>query len=492
MDTPRTPPGRLARNAAISRANLRVSEQALKNYEMKKEMSGPVVMFLAIAAGIVLWSFSQMADGEFALISTRDVYSQLARFFERIRGHKSRKEMRRDVMRPQKSKRILPQGDTSSLAPRKIEKQIPKPLPKSSSEPSLKPPVQKEFTIAASQQWVFDAVTQRVPAGASSMRLASLPAPHDKILLQHLGAFGAHKGGHPEGLDHEWIDIQDGTPVGSWADGTVIEVKLNNPSEPHGEWRVIIDYGDGLFGEHMDVKTPLVKKGALVKAGEPVAVGVAVPWISGFQSGEFNLTDEHRRDGVKSWVRPTGVFVSPFDYLRDEVKQDFISVFTREVLEAHVSKADMAAGVKPWEPYLTNPMLFHKMYQGTLAGEWLLKSRKWAEDGVPDVVIFFADNTKYYDQQRVLASEDEGKEIFIGTWEAEYVKKQFILRTESEGLYYGLFELNESGPRATLTIEYQRESYPAAFSDRAHVYIERDALPRRQDGYNIGARENFY
>lgn len=352
-------------------------------------------------------------------------------------------------------------------------------------------PPREEFRIAEPQQWVFDSITQPVPTGASQTRLASLPAPYEKILLQHLGAFGAHKGGHPEGLDHEWIDIQDGTPVASWADGKVIGVRLNNPSNPNGEWRIVIDYGGGLWGEHMDVKTPLVKIGDIVKTGQPVAWGVPTPWISGYHSGEFNLTDEHRRDGVKSWVRSSGVFVSPYDYLRDDIKQEFVDVFAKRVLETYVAKGDMTAGVNPWEPYLTNPLLFHKMYKGTLAGEWVLKSRKWAVDEMPDLIIFFADNTKYYDKQRVLANEDESESpVFFGTWQANYEKKQFIMTTEERGIFYGLFELDESGPRATLKIEYQQGTYPENFSEKAHVYIERDSVGRRQDGYNIGVRDS--
>lgn len=43
-----------------------------------------------------------------------------------------------------------------------------------------------------------------------------------------------------------------------------------------------------------------------------------MPWISGYHSGEFNLVDQHRIDGVKY---RDGANVSPFDYLREDVKQ---------------------------------------------------------------------------------------------------------------------------------------------------------------------------
>ena len=99
------------------------------------------------------------------------------------------------------------------------------------------------------------------------------PAPLEKILIKHLGTFGSHQGGHPEGLDHEWINIEDGMPVSSWADGTVQEVRQNGDNLD-----IFLDYGDGLIGQYMGMKTPLVKKGERVKAGQAVAIGEKVPW----------------------------------------------------------------------------------------------------------------------------------------------------------------------------------------------------------------------
>ena len=40
--------------------------------------------------------------------------------------------------------------------------------------------------------------------------------------------------------------------------------------------------------------------------------------------------------------------------------------------------------------------------------------------------------------------------------------------------YYGIFELDESGDRAILKIEYQKGSYPEDFSENVLTYIQRD------------------
>ena len=354
-----------------------------------------------------------------------------------------------------------------------------------------------EFTIAAAQAWVPDVMTQPIPIGASKTRLTALPAPIDKILIE--GGYGAHLGGHVEGLDHEWIGVEEGTPVGSWADGEVTMVFLTNPGVPD-DWRIHIDYGDGLSGEHMDVGTPLVKVGDKVKAGDPVAYGIGPPWTTGYHTAEFNLVDKHRIDGVQY---RDGVTVSPFDYLRDDLRQQLVDEFTIKVIEPYIAKGVKSPFVvgeslgimNPWEPYLTNPLIIHDEHKGTLVGEWYLKSKNWGLDDAPDLLTFLP-TTKYYSKHHMEAGEDATGNVFGGVWEADYGTRQLTIDTgeiykEAPYIYYGIFELDESGPRATLKIEYKRDSYPAAFSGNALVYAERTAVGRRQDAVYMGVRSSL-
>ncbi len=333
---------------------------------------------------------------------------------------------------------------------------------------------------AQTQEWVPDSFTQPIPPGASTSRLV-LPAPIDKISLTKIGPFGAHLGGHPEGLDHEWIEIKDDVPIGSWGDGEVKRVYENRP----GESRVVINFGDGLVGEYMEIKTPLVKVGDKVKAGQPIGYGIPAYNNPGYQSGEFVLGDDNRRDGVKGWTVQNGIAVSPFDYLKDDVKQQLISEFTKQAIDPYISKGQSIETISPWEPYLTNPLLIHKQNKGTMAGEWYLKSIKWAKDSSPDVIILLKANTKYYNQNRIIANDEE-EERFVGTWEVDYTNKTLVINSNVYGMLYGIFELDESGSRATLKIEYQTGSYPTGFSEKALTYIERDGVQRREDAANLG------
>lgn len=340
------------------------------------------------------------------------------------------------------------------------------------------------------KQWVKDVITQPLPEGASKIRL-SLPAPLSKIGLSITGAYGAHRGGHLEGLDHEWIHVEKGTPIGSWADGEVVYARLNSESNPEGGYRIVIYYGDGLWGDHAHVKQVLVKEGDFVKAGDPVAIGEDVAYPK-YHFAEFSVADQHRQDGVIYWYKfvKGATLVSPFDYLKDDVKQELAEKWQKEILDEHLSTGKEASGITapPWEPYLTNPLLRHRENPGKLVGEWYLRSSKWGGSDIPSILIFFPADIKYYPRQRVLGGQDPGdtsdtgsyKTIIDGDWEADYGKGTVIFYT-GHGTYYGILEIDESQPQAMLKIEYQQGSYPKNFTVKAIVYTERDIVSKGEE-----------
>ncbi len=340
------------------------------------------------------------------------------------------------------------------------------------------------------QLWIKDALTQPLPEGASKIRLI-LPAPLDKIEITKIGAYGAHRGGHWEGLDHEWIYVEKGTNIGSWADGEVVYARLNHENDPDRGYRVVIYYGDGLWGDHAHVKQPLVKEGDFVKAGDPVAIGEDTIY-PGYHFAEFSVADQHRQDGVVYWYKfvKGATLVSPFDYLKEDAKQELIDKWQKEILDKYLSKGEEVLGVipPPWEPYLTNHILLHRDNPGKLVGEWYLRSGKWGNDEIPSIFLFFPANTKYYSRQRVIAGKDSGNTMDVGDfgtslegdWEADYGDSRVIFYTK-QGIYYGIFELDESQQQAILKIEYQQGSYPKNFSEQARIYQERDITSKGEE-----------
>lgn len=336
-----------------------------------------------------------------------------------------------------------------------------------------------EPVVIKTPVWQENSLTQPVPVWGSKTRL-SLPVAVNDLLLPpygSIGAFGTHQGGHPEGLGHVWLMVKLGIPIRSWADGKV--TKIENTGS---EYFITIEYADGLYGKHMEVKTPLVKVGDLVSEGNPVAYGLS---YGGYQSAEFMLNDKNRNDGVVDYNKVA--YVSPFDYLKAEVKAALELRFNNEVTEFYFKKGLSSGSCNIKEPYLTNQVIFHKKYKGTIAGEWILKS-KWQAGGHPDILVLLDVKNMFYSGKRLIAADDvsEGKLVFEGTWDADTTLHRFVFTNYNKTVYYGIYELNDKSDRATLKIEYRTISYPTSFSSEAALYIERAPLPRRMDAESLG------
>jgi hypothetical protein len=326
--------------------------------------------------------------------------------------------------------------------------------------------------------WIPDQITQPVPDWGSTNRLI-LPVNVNQIALgpgAGIGGFGAHQGGHPEGLDHVWIEVTAGIPIRSWAGGKV--TKIENMGE---EFFITIEYDGGLTGKHMEVKTPLVSVGQHVNAGDPVCYGIGAGAI---QSAEFMLNDANRNDGVTAGS--SGSYVSPFDYLKSDIKDSLIARYVREVITPYLSKGLDAGNNNRYEPYLTNPTLFHKLHKGTIAGEWL-KYSKWGEGVYHDILIFLDVANPYITAKKIVSCNDntDFNNYIEGFWSADTTSHHLTF-TSHGTTYYGLYQLNESGTRAALKIEYRTDTYPAEFSSSATLYIERTNLPRRADAEALG------
>ena len=329
--------------------------------------------------------------------------------------------------------------------------------------------------------WVDGAWVQPVPSWGSPVRL-NLPVPIDSIVLGPaggLGFFGAHEGGHVEGLDHVWIPLKPGTVVGSWADGTVLDIQLID-----GEYYIDIDYGQGLVGKHQLVTRPLVAVGQHVKAGDPVAIAL---------TGEFNLVDYNRTDGVRT-SDTGGSNVSPFDYLKPDVQAALIARHVNEVVNPYFSAGSAAGNSRPWEPNLTNKILDHAEHRGTFLGEWLCTNKGWSgADPLYFDVMAIHDVTNAYGHFRHIDLEDTngapptGSALSDGTWVPGDSAGTFIMSMSYGGpVYYARYSVDESGPRAKLTIEWKTGSYPASISSNAAVYIERKNVYLGLDAQQLG------
>lgn len=331
-------------------------------------------------------------------------------------------------------------------------------------------------------------MTQEIPSWGSTVRLI-LPVQLNEIILGEnggIGAFGAHQGAHAEGLNHVWLPIVPGTVIHSWADGKVISIEdmgaRGNGTSEH-EYFISIDYGGGLIGKHLDVTTPLVSLGDTVLTTTPIAMGA---------SAEFQLIDNNRTDGERTGGN-TGALVSPFDYLKDDVKAALLTRFNAEVVELFYKKGLSAGNNRPWEPRLTNKMIFHEDHKGTIVGEWILVSKKF--DAIDplyfDVLTVFDVTNEFGHFQKAEMSDHDwslqgNKNHTEADWNTNDGPNRIIFETKFNGTYYGLYTVLETEERAKLTIEWQKGSYPLVLTNNAAVYRERSPIYLKGDAEILG------
>ncbi len=340
------------------------------------------------------------------------------------------------------------------------------------SEPETVPPADY---IPARPDPEYDNFTWTLPTTASPVRL-SLPTDIDNFLFNQdggIGGYGLHAGGHIEGLDHVWIELKPGTPLKSWADGVVTDISYNGPPG-EGEYHIRIDYGENLIGIHMEVETSYFEVGDRVSRGQEIGMGMS--FMPTQSSGEMALIDRGRTDGVKAWGG--GVYVSPFDYLEEADKTALVNAYKKLVIEPYVDSGVKAWGFEPYQPYLTNNVFLHDENEGRLTGVWYLTSSEW-EIAYPNDQLTFIEADNPYFTGNVVLARDPGH-VFAadwhikGTFEVDYTAGQLVITRQYWPALYGIFEIDESGDRAVLTIEYREGSYPEAFTENALTYRQRD------------------
>ncbi len=369
-------------------------------------------------------------------------------------------------------------GDRADQAPDELESD---PGEETAPAPDIEPAMPDPET---------DGFTYTLPATASPLRL-SLPADIEDIFYSDktgLSGFGLHSGGHIEGLDHVWMELRPGTPVKSWADGVVESVGVSGDVAV-GEIHIAINYGQNLIGVHMEIDTPYVEVGDTVLRGQEVGIGMS--FDSEQSSAEMALIDRGRSDGVQSGHG--GVYVSPYDYLEDSEKQKLVEAYKRYVIEPYQQTGSADTWVfEPYQPYLTNRLFLHEGNEGRLTGEWYLLSEAWRTGGPPDILTFIEADNPWFTGNVVRGADDEGegRMRIKGTFEVDSPGRRLIIMDENGTTYYGIFEIDDTGDRATLTIEYRQGIYPDGFTTEAVTYTERAHLSRREDASLLGVLDS--
>ena len=109
------------------------------------------------------------------------------------------------------------------------------------------------------------------------------------------------------------------------------------------------------------------------------------------------------------------------------------------------------------------------------------------------LILIEADNP-YYSGGRVISNDDRDEDSqprnLDGTFEADYEKGRLVIFHRHGGVLFGIFEIDETGERALLKIEFNKYHYPEEFTEEALIYIERTNLGRRWDAYDLGVLDS--
>jgi hypothetical protein len=235
----------------------------------------------------------------------------------------------------------------------------------------------------------------------------------------------------------------------------------------------------------MSILTPNVSVGQAVKAGD--LLGQAVP---GTLNSEFQLMDEHRGDGILTDTNGYS-YVSPFDYLEAGQQAALVALYQSQVVAPVFALGQEVNSGKPWEPYLHNRTLIHHQNRGTLIGEWILGNRPWS---TPDPLYFdiltlnavtnaYGSFAKFNCTDNNLTAATT-KGIMSGAYAPGQLPGQVTFTYDGSATpnWYGLYSIDESGPRAVMILEWSPQGFPTVISanaaryyERLNVYVGRDA-----------------
>ena len=176
------------------------------------------------------------------------------------------------------------------------------------------------------------------------------------------------------------------------------------------------------------------------------------------------------------------------------MKAAVIARYTAEVVAPYFKKGLVVGNQRPWEPYLTNKMLFHADHKGTFVGEWIATNKGWTvvDPVYFDVMAIFDVTNEYGTFKRYEMMDHDwsmpgNKQGAAGSWAAGDGPGKVILQQERNGpVYYGLYSVDVSGRATDDRVEGGRLS--GALSSNAATYIEQAPVYLGFDAQSLGIK----
>ena len=339
--------------------------------------------------------------------------------------------------------------------------------------PEEKPP--------SSIPWPFnDARLNRIANISLPINVDDLPDdPH----LGPITTWGFHGGNHPEGFDHTGFAFDKKVPIYAPDWGIVAEIEYRHEDDI----KVMIFHNYTImswfdhFGEIFVEKGDVVEKGQLI--GYPRQF--SFEGEGGWYAIDWGLVDFNNNTGpLFTHYRDykNGSFVPPYDYISKEERLAILQKFNETMLQPFL-RGEFVPSMSKAEHDLVNPIFPPRASEDDIAGVWVYDGY-WQEDGYPEVLTFIHKHSPYFGEVFHAVYADFKYVWYFDSWEASYEVNTSVTphRVRIDFYYmgpndvqtlYGIYEIDASGPRLKLIIEFSDKGYPEDFSENAAVYLIR-------------------
>ena len=299
-----------------------------------------------------------------------------------------------------------------------------------------------------------------------------------------IGTWGYHGGNHPEGFDHTGFVFTHTSPIYSPDDGVVAYIEERSSNDI----KVIIFHNYTIASWFDHLTNVQVKVKDFVKRGQ--IIGYSKQYDFGRNIIDWGLVDLNNETGpifpgFEGCPETNGSFVPPFEYLTPENKSAIYDFFNKTMMQPFMN-GEFVSGMNKAEHQLINPVFPERNGDDDIAGVWILEDgNKWKTGGPPEILTFIHRNTKlfgevfhavYADWQGPVKFDSRDARFEINTSVTPHrIKLVFEpAGAEEEGApLYGIYEIDTSGSRPKLKIEFSETDYPTAFSDNASIYMLR-------------------
>lgn len=304
----------------------------------------------------------------------------------------------------------------------------------------------------------------------------------------HLGpitTWGFHGGNHPEGFDHTGFAFDKKAPIYAPDWGIVAKVEYRHENDI----KVLIFHNYSIVAWFDHFGEIYVKVGDVVEKGELIGYPTYFSFEGdGWYAIDWGLIDFNNDTGplftdYKDYKN--GSFVPPYDYISEKEREEILTKFNETMLQPFLN-GEFVPSMSKAEHDLVNPVFPPRTSEDDIAGVWVYDGY-WQQGGQPEMLVFIHKVSSYFGEVHHAVYADFKDVWYFDTWEASYEVDTSIEphRVKIDFYYggpnnvetlYGIYRIDNSGPRLKLIIEFRTDTYPNSFTDNAAVYLIRTRL----------------